>query len=82
MVKPGDMVQIVEEPWNIWSSDLVIVTKVDADEQGFDFVIPERRGHAPMKFAKFYMGGFSLEKLGVKNEGQSVEQLQLGSDKE
>jgi hypothetical protein len=62
----GDMVQLTENPWNMFAGECVIVTKIDDDGRGFDFVIPERRGHAPMHFAKFSLGHFSLEKLGIK----------------
>ena len=67
-MRRGDMVQISEDSisWNQFGGELVIVTKVDDDGQGFDFVIPERRGHAPMKFAVGNLGNFDLEKLGVK----------------
>jgi hypothetical protein len=66
MVKPGDMIRLVEEPWSIYAGECVFVLKVDENEQGFDFVIPERRGHAPMKFAAQNLGNFKLDRLGVK----------------
>jgi hypothetical protein len=62
----GTMVKITEEPWNQFAGELVIVTKIDDDGIGFDFVIPERRGHAPMKSAIASYGQFDLEKLGIK----------------
>jgi hypothetical protein len=62
----GMIVEITKEPWNQFSGEMVIVTKIDADGKGFDFVIPERRGHSPMKFAIASYGIFNLEKLGIK----------------
>ena len=66
MLKPGDMVRITENPWNTHAGDCVIVLKVDEDGKGFDFVIPERRGHAPVRFVVSHLGNFDLGKLGVK----------------
>jgi hypothetical protein len=65
-VPPGTMVRLVEEPWSLHAGECVIVTKVDADGRGFDFVIPERRGHAPAKLVDISLGHFDLEKLGIK----------------
>ena len=65
-MRVGDMVKITEEPWNIHSGECVIVTKIDEDGKGFDFVIPESRGHAPMRFVVATLGNFDLKKLGVK----------------
>jgi hypothetical protein len=62
---PGDMIKLADGP-GLHAGECVIVLKVDEDEKGFDFVIPERRGHAPMKFAIEHLGHFDLEKLGVK----------------
>jgi hypothetical protein len=60
---PGDMVKLCEEPRHQHSGECVIVTKIDDDGRGFDFVIPETRGHAPMKFAAAHLGHFDIEKL-------------------
>jgi hypothetical protein len=65
-MKIGDMVQLCEEPWHQYAGECVLVTKIDDDGQGFDFVIPETRGHAPIKFAELFLGNFDLEKLGIK----------------
>jgi hypothetical protein len=62
----GDMVQITEQPWNAFAGELVIVLKIDEDGHGFDFVIPESRGHAPTSFITQTLGNFNLEKLGIK----------------
>lgn len=64
-MKVGDMIQLVDKPWHQFAGEFVIVTKIDDDGKGFDFVIPETRGHAPMKFAKFTLGNFDLTRLGV-----------------
>lgn len=65
-MKVGDFVMITEEPWNMFSGQLVFVTKIDDDEGGFDFAIPEQRGHSPMKFAVRNFGNYNLEKVGIK----------------
>lgn len=64
-MRVGDMVQLCKEPWHQHSGDCVLVTKIDDDGQGFDFVIPETRGHSPMKFAQHSLGNFDLKKLGI-----------------
>jgi hypothetical protein len=64
---PGDMIQLCEEPWHQHAGECVIVLRVDDDGQGFDFVIPESRGHSPMRFAKHTLGHFDLAKLGIKS---------------
>jgi len=61
---PGDMIQLSEEG-GVCDGEIVIVTKVDEDGQGFNFVIPEVRGHAPMKNALSTISHFDLEKLGI-----------------
>ena len=66
MLNPGDMVRLVEKPWHQHAGEHVIVTKVDDDGKGFDFVIPETRGHAPMSLVEKLISHFDLEKLGVK----------------
>jgi hypothetical protein len=65
-LKVGDMVRIVEEPWSVHAGDLVFVRKIDEDGLGFDFVIPESRGHAPAHFVERVISNFDLKKLGVK----------------
>jgi hypothetical protein len=65
-VRKGDLVQLCERPWHVLASEMVLVTEVDEDGQGFDFVVPEQRGHAPMKFVKYVNGNFDLEKLKIK----------------
>jgi hypothetical protein len=67
----GDIILIVKDPWNHqgytqFAGETVLVTKVDDDGEGFDFIIPERRGHAPKRFAERRIGHFDLEKLVIK----------------
>ena len=47
----GDMIELTEIPWHQHAGEYVIVTRIDEDGRGFDFMIPESRGHSPMKFA-------------------------------
>lgn len=54
-LKPGDYVQLVSEPWHQHAGDVVVVTKVDEDGEGFDFVIPEQRGHCPLKLVEVFL---------------------------
>ena len=63
---PGDLVVITKEPWSQFAGQCVVVTKVDEDGHGFSFVIPEQRGHAPMRLAARRISHFDLEKIGVK----------------
>jgi hypothetical protein len=45
----GDLVRIVEHPWNQHAGDTVIITKAEKIEDTFvyEFVIPEQRGSTP-----------------------------------
>ena len=60
---PGDMVRLAKEPWSVHAGEYVIVTKVDDNGNGFDFVIPEQRGHAPMRLADLFISHFDLSQL-------------------
>jgi hypothetical protein len=68
LMRPGDMVVLVNEPRHPLAGEAVIVTAVDADGQGFDFAIPEIRGHSPMRFAQYTVSHFDLDKIGLKPE--------------
>ena len=48
----GDFVQLIAEPWHLHAGCFVLVTKVDEDGNGFDFVVPEQRGHSPATFVR------------------------------
>lgn len=65
-MKVGDLVRITETPWNQFGGEYVVITKIDADSRGFDFVVPESRGHAPAHFIERNLGNFDLEKFGIK----------------
>lgn len=52
MYKPkGDFVHIVEEPWNQFAGEYVVITKAEmvGEAPVYEFVIPERRGSTPEK---------------------------------
>lgn len=63
--EPGDLVQIVEEPWNQFAGEYVVLTKavMSGDTLVYEFVIPERRGSTPEKLIR------KLVARGIKVDG-------------
>jgi len=73
LMHPGDMIRISEHPWNQFAGEIAIVSKIDKDGKGFDFTIPEQRGHAPINFAESLISdGFNLEKLSSDGKVQEA----------
>ena len=68
--KVGDMVRIVEEPWNQHAGDCVILERYNSESNSFDFVIPEQWGSVPRRMidkivcADIWQFGRSSEKKG------------------